>query len=122
MVGKFMHLRVFEPGMRLMARLLYGIDIRSVSPMRALANTDLPVLLIHGELDEMVPMVHFRLLSRSVESGAGETWLVDGAGHAEAYRRNPEEYSSRVIEFLSKNLDAAPAPLAPRSESGPTER
>lgn len=122
MVGNFMPLKVFEPGMRLMARLLYGIDIRSVSPMRALANTDLPVLLIHGELDEMVPMVHFRLLSRSVESGAGETWLVDGAGHAEAYRRNPEEYSSRVIEFLSKNLDAAPAPLVPRSESGPTER
>ncbi len=112
MVGNFMPLKVFEPGMRLMARLLYAIDIRNVSPMRALANTELPILLIHGELDEMVPMVHFRLLSRAVEAGTGVTLLVDGAGHVEAYRLNPDEYASRVIEFLGRNLEAAPAPSA----------
>ena len=122
MMSHFMPLKIFEPGMRLMARLLYGIDIRSVSPIRALANAELPVLLIHGELDEMVPMVHFRLLSRAVEAGPGETWLVDGAGHVEAYRLNPDEYSSRVIEFLGRNLEAAPAPSAAGLDAGRAER
>ena len=112
MVGNFMPLKVFEPGMRLMARLLYGIDIRAVSPMKALANSELPVLLIHGENDDMISMVHFRLLSRAVESGPGETWLVHGAGHVDAYRLYPEEYAARVIRFLGKHLEAAPTPAA----------
>ncbi len=117
MVGNLMPLKVFEPGMRLMSRLLYGIDIRSVSPMRAISRADLPVLLIHGERDEMVPMVHFRLLSRAVESGVGETWLVDGAGHVEAYRLNSEEYLRRVVAFLHKHLESAPAPASAASLS-----
>ena len=116
MVGNLMPLKVFEPGMRLMARLLYGVDIRSVSPMRALSNSELPVLLIHGETDEVISMVHFRLLSRAVEAGPGETWLVDGAGHVGGYRHDPAEYTSRVIEFLGRHLEAAPTVTPARAE------
>lgn len=118
MVGNLMPLKVFEPGMRLMARLIYGIDMKAVSPMQALANTELPVLLIHGDRDEVVPMVHFRLLSRAVDAGTGATWLVDDAGHVEAYRLYPDEYTSRVIEFLKEHLDAAPRPAAGGLENG----
>ena len=97
-------LSIFGPGMRFMARLLYGIDIGSVSPMRALEMSGLPVLLIHGERDELVPLVNFRLLSRAIESGPGETWLVPDAGHTDAYRERPEEYTRRVVDFFERTL------------------
>ena len=97
-------LGIFAPGMRFMARFLYGIDIGNVSPMRALETSGLPVLLIHGERDELVPMVNFRLLSRAIESGPGETWLVPGAGHTDSYRERPEEYTRRVVDFFNRTL------------------
>lgn len=102
--SRFHLLRIFTPGMRFMARLLYGIDIGGVSPMRALATSGLPVLLIHGERDELVPLVNFRLLSRAIESGPGETWLVPNAGHTDSYREQPEEYKRRVVDFFNRTL------------------
>lgn len=103
--GRLGILKAFQPGMRFMAKALYGIDISEVSPMHALAGSNLPVLLIHGELDEMVPMVHFRLLSRALEGGPGEVWLVPAAGHVESYRERPDEYARRVLGFFETALE-----------------
>ncbi len=104
MVGMSAPARLFRPGMRIAARLLYRLDIGSVSPMRRIGHSDTPVLLIHGERDDLVPLIHFRLLSRALEAGVGETWLVDGAGHVKAYRSDPDEYARRVCEFFERHL------------------
>jgi dipeptidyl aminopeptidase/acylaminoacyl peptidase len=102
MSGNLTPLKIFKPGMRAMAKILFGIDMRAVSPMRAVSESNVPVLLIHGGQDDIVPMIHYRLLARAVESGAGETWLIEGAGHAQGYRTAPEQYAERVLSFLDK--------------------
>jgi dipeptidyl aminopeptidase/acylaminoacyl peptidase len=102
MSGSLTPLKIFSPGMRVMAKRLFGIDMRAVSPMRAISDSNVPVLLIHGEQDEIVAMIHYRLLARAVEAGAGETWLVEGAGHAQGYRTAPEQYAKRVLSFLDR--------------------
>jgi fermentation-respiration switch protein FrsA (DUF1100 family) len=104
MVGMSAPAKLFRPGMRIAARILYRLDVRSVSPMRRIGHSDTPVFLIHGEQDEVVPMIHFRLLSRALEAGVGETWLVNGAGHVKAYRSDPNEYARRVCEFFERYL------------------
>lgn len=102
MSGNLTPLKIFRPGMRAMAKLLFGIDMRAVSPMRAISESNIPVLLIHGDQDEIVPMIHYRLLARAVEAGVGETWLIKGAGHAQGYRTVPEQYAERVLSFLDR--------------------
>lgn len=107
-------LRIFHPGMRFMARCLYGIDIRAVSPITALRDSDLPVFLIHGDADEMVPVTQFRLLARLLENEKSESWQVPKAGHLQAFRQQPEVYTRRVIQFLERTL-AEPEQVRPAS-------
>lgn len=101
---RFKLLNVFMPGMRLAVRLLYGFDIGWISPVQALEASTRPVMLIHGELDSVVPMINFRMLSRVIEGGTGETWLVPDAGHIQSYRTHPEEYARRVVKFFERTL------------------
>ncbi len=109
--GVMKPLAVGNPGMALMARLLYGIDISEVSPARSLALSESPVLIIHGEEDTVVPVSHARLLAKAAGSEfrdtggtAGRTWLVPGAGHLEAYRNSPAEYAGKVSDFFDAHL------------------
>lgn len=102
-------LKIFRFGMHGMARLLYGIHIGRVAPAKALAGTSFPVMIIHGEADEVVPTTQFRLLARAVEDSRSDVWLVPGAGHAQAYRTHPREYVDRVDRFFRSTLDVTSA-------------
>ncbi len=106
-------LRLANPGMSAMARILHGIEISEVSPARSLALSESPVLLIHGEEDEVVPVSHARLLAkasgsrfRADEDLPSNVWLVPEAGHLEAYRNASDEYAGRVAEFFDTHLHA----------------
>ncbi len=120
--GLLMPLRAANPGMEIMARLLYGIEISEVSPARSLALSESPVLIIHGEEDKVVPVSHARLLAkasgsefRATGATSGRIWLVPGAGHLEAYRTATQEYARRVSEFFDAHLTAGvPTGLAQR--------
>jgi dipeptidyl aminopeptidase/acylaminoacyl peptidase len=39
-----------------MARSIYGIDINKISPKHSITRSDIPVLIIHGENDNVVPV------------------------------------------------------------------
>lgn len=53
-----------------------------------------PVLLLHGEGDRMVPATHGKWLATHVP--AAEIWLEEGAGHISILRRAPE-----ALEWLA---------------------
>ena len=113
MTGVRRPLTLWFPGMRFMAKALYGIDIADVSPARAVARSDTPVLVIHGEEDTVIPVQHARLLGRAIgasfdeiESGEETVWTVPGAGHTGAFRTQPEAYIDRVAKFFEKHLGA----------------
>ena len=91
----------------------------SYSPERAVAAVSpIPLLLIHGEADKIVPSHHSRLLyARAGEPK--ELWLVPGAGHIEAMR--DPQVRKRLVAYLAKNCggegwrarrDSNPRPLA----------
>ncbi len=91
-------------------------DVRSISAARAAARYRGPMLLVHGELDDVVPVAHLGRLAdaaragRRTDAGASpvETHVVPGGGHSWLYE--DEAYRRTVAAFLARALGG---PLSP---------
>ena len=101
------------PGMEFMAKTIYGIDIKDISPARAIARSDTPVLVIHGEDDAVIPVEHARLLGRAIGASFGEIdgsdetiWIVPGAGHTGSFKTEPKAYIKKLVKFYEAHLGA----------------
>jgi uncharacterized protein len=97
----------------LRARLKYGLDMQQISPEDSVAATSIPVLLIHGELDNNIPVRH----SRAIHTRApkAELWEVPNAGHCGAISTAPEEFEKRLLIFFSRS--SLPAELNSKRET-----
>jgi uncharacterized protein len=84
----------------LYARAKYGVDLGTASPVAAVRTSHTPILLIHGEADENIPIAHSRRL-RDANPALVTLWQVPGAGHTAALPAQPEEYERRVVEWFS---------------------
>lgn len=71
---------------------LKGIDIRG-----ELKRIELPVLVLHGELDELVPMAGSKAIALGVAHG--QFVELKGQGHS-CHVENPEKFVGLVSEFL----------------------
>ena len=94
----------FIPGMKVMSRVLYGIDVGAVAPERAAATLGYPILVIHGDADSRIPAGQSVRIHASGPAGS-ELWLVPGSDHADAYLDAPDEYVERVDAYLRNRLD-----------------
>lgn len=91
------------PLAELSARLFGHFSLMDASAVKAVQNTHLPVLILHGEDDRFVPCS----MSREIyEAAAGEKVLVTfpGAGHGISYLVDPPTYHKAVVDFLQKTL------------------
>jgi len=97
--------RFFLPGTLLLTRLLTGVDLRRVSPLRsAAALLGRPVLVIHSNGDRFVPVTD----GRDIAAACGaRLWTTDTPGHIGSYRACPTQYTAMVLEFFERHLCAA---------------
>ena len=95
--------RLFVPGVKLAARVVFDIDIGAVSAERVVSELDYPVLIIHGEDDDRVLVEHGTRVHAAAPAGS-ELWLVEGVGHADAFEEHPEEYAQRLSAYLRERL------------------
>jgi fermentation-respiration switch protein FrsA (DUF1100 family) len=79
-------------------------DISDVKPRDAVAKSKLPILFIHGSVDEFVPSYMVKKLYNSSNKRKCEIFIVEGAGHALSYAKAPEEYEKRMQDFLNKHV------------------
>ena len=61
----------------------------------------IPLLIIHGDNDKIVPLSHGEALFAAAAQPK-EMWVVQNGGHIEAFRR--KEYQARLLEYLDRNL------------------
>ena len=109
-------------GMSVFLKLLYGYSIQQVSPLKALADSEVPVMLIHGTADEVVPVQHARMIARAlgipqheIDSGDSERlWLPEGVAHVKAFRSDPSSYMDRIVKFLDMHMTDAGATVSAR--------
>jgi len=80
-----------------------GYTLGGASSIEQVKNNELPLLIIHGEDDDLVPTA----MSQEIYDAAGgekELWLVPGAGHTKAFDNVTEEFNERVKDFLDRTL------------------
>lgn len=86
-----------------MLRLRGGYDLKDASPLRAVAASGIPTLFIHGDEDRMIDVgMSYELYEAA--ACEKELFIVEGAGHAQAQDKDPEEYYGKIKKFLGRYL------------------
>lgn len=93
-----------KPFVHTSARIFGGFDIKASSPVEAVRNTKLPILLIHGTDDRYVPY-QMSVAIRQANPKNIDFLTVERAGHGLSYMIDTDAYESAVKEFLKKVLE-----------------
>ena len=94
----------FVPVTSLMAKAIYGIDIGALNAENAVMQLEYPLLIIHGEEDERVPIDHGERVAAAAPEGT-IFWSTDAPGHVESFGDYPDEYFQRVDEYFDRRLN-----------------
>jgi fermentation-respiration switch protein FrsA (DUF1100 family) len=97
---------LFNPGILLISKAVYGVDPLTTEPKRAVARLgDRPVLLIHSSVDDLIPVSEAYKLQKAGASDPNlQLWVAPGSGHVTAFADNRQEYLNRVLVFFDKYL------------------
>lgn len=106
--------RIGGPLGRLLARRAFdrlgrrvGGDPRRTEPMAVIGLLeDLPLLLVHGADDRVVPPAAARRLVAAAPPAARHL-VIEGAGHGEGHAVDPARYEAEVTDFLRAAFGAA---------------
>ena len=80
-----------------------GFDLYEASAVEQVAKSEKPILFIHGDQDTFVPygMLDEVYNKANVEK---EKLIINGAGHGEAEKVDPETYWNTVWEFIGRYI------------------
>jgi pimeloyl-ACP methyl ester carboxylesterase len=96
--------KIFLRPILFMIKIMYGVDFTAIRPVEVVAEiAPRPILFIHGEADDMIPVEHARRLLEVSQNPEDILWLVPG-GHTSAYHDYPAEFIDRVTSFFSAAL------------------
>jgi pimeloyl-ACP methyl ester carboxylesterase len=96
--------KFFIPIILSMTRNIYDVDFTAIKPEEAVKETSVPVFIIHGEQDEMIPVEHAYRLKEASQNPDSRLWIVPEARHADSYLVRPTEYKEQVISFFDEAL------------------
>ena len=81
---------------------LYGhFDLNASSPVKAISNTKIPILLFHGEEDRFVPCQMSRLI-QSANTAFCSLHTFPVTDHGLSYMIDPLRYEQATYAFLEK--------------------
>lgn len=103
-VGRTLLRPAVEIGL-LYARLKYGVDLGRARPDDAVAASHVPVLLIHGLMDDNLPPHNSQLILMRNDGRNPNValWEPPDAGHCGASSAEPREYESRVVAWFESH-------------------
>lgn len=105
-VLSMLHLPGFlMPLIRLIARPLLGYGLRDASAPEALAASHLPLRLIHGEADELVPCWMSRCCFEAAAAKDKKIITVPGATHGMSYMVRQQQCIAEIHSFIHSLLD-----------------
>ena len=106
-VIRMMHLspRYAFPLVQASARVFGGFSLSACSAREAVTRASVPILLLHGECDRLVPCD----MSREIAAAAGERaelHTFKGADHGSACMSDPPRYRALLADFCTRCLQA----------------
>ena len=87
------------PPLRLLHRLIAGVDLKKADARPALREAAIPILFVHGKEDPMVPFRNAPLLYDSY-GGKKDCLYVEGARHVESMHVAPEAYAEKLDRLI----------------------
>lgn len=85
----------------LIADIRAGYDFKDASAVEQVKKSQVPILFIHGSEDNFV---HTDMVYEVYEacSSPKDILVVEGAGHGDSYRMDPDAYFDKVFSFIEK--------------------
>jgi uncharacterized protein len=83
------------------ARWKYKMNFEEVSPERIVANTKVPVMLIHGRNDSNIPIRHSRRIA--ADNPTLILWEVPATDHCGAISTSRQEFEQRLIRWFDSH-------------------
>lgn len=90
------------PTINLCSKIFAKYDMKKVTAEKSLANSNIPILLVHGEKDDFVPSYNSKRCYEASKSEIKECLLIKDAFHAASYVLATDEYDKKVKSFLEK--------------------
>ncbi len=85
----------------LYARVKYRVNLAEASPLRAVAASAIPVLLIHGLADTNIPPRHSEQIKRAHPAAA--LWQPVNADHCGASSADPAGYEAHILSWFTSH-------------------
>jgi alpha-beta hydrolase superfamily lysophospholipase len=87
----------------LLARRVFSSDVDALAPVSEMAALETPVMFIHSEHDDVVPVSHSLNLAAASMHEDNEMWTIDEfGGHCTYYLEQPHEYVRRCLSFIDR--------------------
>jgi len=95
---------LFAPAILFLFKNLYRYPLKDLSPARLAPGIDIPVMIIHGELDRRFPLAFAHKLRAAFKPGQTEFFVAPGSGHSDCSLT--EGYTDAVQGFLRRRFEA----------------
>jgi pimeloyl-ACP methyl ester carboxylesterase len=82
-------------------RVCFGMNVKKISPENNVKTLQVPILIIHGSEDSMIPVEHAHRIHKNAPNS--ELWIIQNADHSQTLS-NKREYQERVLGFFDKHL------------------
>ena len=100
---KGMLVEVFKIFVDVGTKLWGGFNLKEADACKAVSQTKIPILIIHGDMDNLAPLYMAKKIYNSCKSRK-DIYIVHGAGHAENYKKDPEGYEKTITAFIKENV------------------
>jgi len=81
----------------------FHLNMENVSPESSVSESNIPVLLIHGQIDSNIPVRHSRLIH--ARNSRTQLWEVPNADHCGALSTDPKEFETKVLQWFEHRTD-----------------
>lgn len=100
---KKMHLppAIFYPFIYLGARIFGNFNLEETSPIKAIKNTNVPIIIFQGTNDKIVPAYMAEELYEANTNN--KLVMIENAGHCLCYLIEPEYYLESMKKFFDEN-------------------
>lgn len=85
-------------------KLFSGYEFKDANPLEAVKTARVPMLFIHGGIDDFVPTRMAYELYNNCSAPDKDILIVEGAAHAESYPVNSASYEAKVNNFAEKYI------------------
>ncbi len=85
-------------------KFISGYNFKDANPLEAVRNAKVPMLFIHGGIDNFVPTRMVYELYNNCTASDKDILIVEGAAHAESYPVDSASYEAKINKFAEKYI------------------